>query len=279
MESSGTALVLGGGGVTGIAWEIGLLYGLAEHGLDLTSAETLVGTSAGSVVGTLVACGESLEEMYASQFVDPTGEEIAKLGAGIIFRYALAYLAPGSLSTKLRRLGRAAVRASTGGEAERLEVFRSGLGDRQWPDRRLLITAVDAGSGEPVVFDKTSGIDLVRAVAASCAVPLVWPPVAMDGHLYLDGGLRSPVNADLAKGASHVVVFAPLTAAFGKDMRIDAQIARLGGGVASSVVTPNADSTHALSKNMLDPRHRSQAARAGRQQAVRVADQVRAAWH
>lgn len=278
MTRPGTALVLGGGGVTGIAWEIGLLLGLVEHGIDLTEAETVVGTSAGSVVGALVTCGESLEEMYASQFADPSGEEVAKMGAGIIARFALAYLTPGSPSRKLRRIGRLAMRARTGDETERVEVIRSRMGERSWPDRRLLITAVDAGSGEPAVFDKNTGVDLVRAVAASCAVPLVWPPVVVNGRRYVDGGMRSPNNADLARGASHIIVFAPIVASYNRATRVDTQLIGLGPRVAWSVIAPDPVAAHAVNANMLDPKHRAQAARAGRQQARRVLDKVRSAW-
>ena len=278
MTRPGTALVLGGGGVSGIAWEIGLIVGLAEHGIDLTAAETLVGTSAGSVVSTLVACGETLEDMYDSQLADPSGEEVAKMDAGIIFRFALAYLAPGSPSRKLRRIGRLAMRARTGDETERVEVIRSRMGSREWPDRRLLITAVDAGSGEPMIFDKSCGVDLVRAVAASCAVPLIWPPVAVDGRRYVDGGMRSPVNADLAQGASHIVAIAPIIASYNKATRVDTQLRSLGPHVAWSVIAPDPEASRSLGKNLLDPRHRAASVRAGREQAARVVEQVRAAW-
>ena len=149
--------------------------------------------------------------MYASQFADPSGEEgiARKTAPENIARFALAYLTPGSPSRELRRIGRLAMRARTGDETERVEVILSRMGDRSCPDRRLLITAVDAGTGEPAVFDRSTGVDLVRAVSASCAVPLVWPPVVVNGWRYVDGGMRSPKNADLAVGASHIIVFAP----------------------------------------------------------------------
>jgi NTE family protein len=278
MTTPGTALVLGGGGVSGIAWEIGLIVGLAEHGIDLTAAETLVGTSAGSVVSTLVACGETLEELYNSQLVDPSGEEVVKMDSGIIFRFALAYLTPGSPSRKLRRIGRLAMRARTGDETERVEVIRARMGDREWPERRLLITAVDAGSGEPKVFERTSGVDLVRAVAASCAVPLIWPPVAVDGRRYVDGGMRSAVNADLARGATRIVAIAPIIASYNKATRVDTQLRSLGPQVAWTVVAPDPEASRALGKNLLDPRFRAASVRAGREQAARVVDQVRTAW-
>jgi NTE family protein len=142
----------------------------------------------------------------------------------------------------------------------------------------LLITAVDAGSGEPQVFDKSSGVDLVRAVAASCAVPLIWPPVAVNGRRYVDGGMRSPVNADMARGASHVVALAPIVASYNKATRVDTQLRSLGPQVAWTIVKPDPEASRALGKNLLDPRHRAASVRAGREQAARVVDQVRAAW-
>src|SRR5215469_4898613 len=61
------ALVLGAGGVTGIAWETGLLKGLRDAGLDLTGADLVVGTSAGSVVAAQITTGVPLDELYGRQ--------------------------------------------------------------------------------------------------------------------------------------------------------------------------------------------------------------------
>lgn len=279
MTEPKTALVLGGGGITGIAWEIGLLAGLAEVGVDLTRAETVVGTSAGSVVGALITTGEDLESLYATQLADATGEAAAKLGLKVGLRFAAYFLAPGDSRTKLRRLGRAAMRTKTVDQTVRVEVIRERLGERAWAsDRRLLVTAVDAESGEFTVFDKDAGIDLAGAVASSCAVPLVWPPVSVDGHRYMDGGMRSPANADLPKGAERVVVLAPLTATFSKGSRVENQLARLGSSVRSVVVSPDTAAKRAIGKNVLDPAQRAASARAGREQAAAVLAQVSAVW-
>ena len=279
MTEPRTALVLGGGGITGIAWEIGLLAGLADDGVDLTTADTVVGTSAGSVVGALITSGEDLEELYAGQLVDPTGEDPAKLGLSGALRYGLYMLAPGSSTGKRARLGQAAARARTGDPAERVAVLRERLGPREWPaDRRLLVTAVDADSGALTVFDKDAGVDLVTAVASSCAVPLVWPPVSVDGHRYIDGGMRSPANADLAAGADRVVVLAPLTASFSRAGRVRNQLARLGPDVRSVVISPDLQAKQAIGKNVLDPAQRAAAARAGREQAGLVLEQIQGVW-
>jgi NTE family protein len=99
-------------------------------------------------------------------------------------------------------------------EAQRRAIIDGRLPRHEWPAHpRLLVTAVDAETGEAVVWDHDSGVDLVDAVAARCAVPLVWPPMSVNGRRYVDGGVRSPINADYATGCSRVVVLAPTTAA------------------------------------------------------------------
>ena len=169
-----TALVLGGGGVTGIAWELGLLAGLADAGIDLTSADRVVGTSAGSVVGAQITSGLPLEDLYAEQ-VGPVDHEIgAELGRGFVLKFLPMMLRPGSLQTKRRRIGAAALKAHPAGGRERIAVIESRVGSLEWPDRDLRITAMEAETGAFRIFDRTSGVDLVHAVAASCAVPLVW---------------------------------------------------------------------------------------------------------
>jgi len=273
-----TALVLGGGGITGIAWETGLLAGLAEAGIDLTQAETVVGTSAGSVVGTLVACGDDLEDLYADQLSDATGEVAESLGKAALLRYLCYLVLPGGSRTKRARLGRAAMRAETVDEAVRVDIIRGLLGEREWPERHLLITAVNAETGDFKVFDRDSGVDLVRAVASSCAVPLVWPPVSVNGHKYVDGGIRSPANADLATDARHVVVLAPIAKALSRASGVRAQLERLGPDVESIMVSPDDDALRAIGKNVLDPARRSASARAGRGQARSVLEQVKAVW-
>ena len=125
------ALVLGGGGVTGIAWEIGLLHGLAEGGVDVTTADTLIGTSAGSVVGTQITSGRSLSELYAEQ-LEPADAEIgAEFTTRTMVRMAVPAILPGHPYTKRRRLGRAAARAHPESADARLEVIRSRIGVTQ----------------------------------------------------------------------------------------------------------------------------------------------------
>jgi NTE family protein len=281
MSDQRRALVLGGGGITGIAWEIGVLAGLAEAGVDLTGADLVVGTSAGSVVGAQLTSGADLEALFARQLEPPTGEQAARMTRSALLRYGLAALRSRRDDVGFRRrigaLALAAERAGlTATEQERLDVIGSRLVSREWPDRDLRITAVDAQSGEFRVLDRTSGVPLLQAVAASCAVPGVYPPVTIDGRRYVDGGMRSAANADLAEGHDRVVVLAPIPRGMGPLASVDAQVTGMVARVA--VVSPDDASRRAIGRNVLDPAARAGSARSGRAQAADVAAEVTEVW-
>jgi NTE family protein len=271
------ALVLGGGGVTGVAWEIGVLAGLAEAGVDLSGADVLVGTSAGSVVAAQVASDLPVEALYRRQLAGVGAEIAARMSTGALLRWLAAMLTTRNPRRARARVGRLALAATTMPEAERRAVIENRLPVREWPERRLLITAVDAVTGDFRVFDRDSGVSLVDAVGASCAVPGVWPPVTIDGRRWIDGGARSAANVDLAAGCRHVVVLAPLTAGLGPLPSVAAQVRELRGA-SVAVVSPDRDAKRAIGRNALDPARRAPAARAGRAQAAGAAAAVAAAW-
>ncbi len=271
------ALVLGGGGITGIAWELGLLHGLAGAGVDLGTADLVVGTSAGSVVGAQLRSDVALAELYEHQLRPAGDEPTFRLSPLAMARMVPPFLLPGTTEQKRARLGRAAQRRHPGDGSERVAVIRESVPWEQWPEGDLSVTAVDADSGEFTVFDRHSGVDLVHAVASSCAVPMVWPAVEVAGRRYLDGGFRSPANVDVATGHDAVVVVAPLPRSFSQASSIEAQLARTGC-TRAAVVAPDAEALRAIGRNVLDPAHRAAAARTGLRQAAEVADQVRAAW-
>ena len=275
------ALVLGGGGVTGIAWEIGLLTGLADAGVDLTSADFVVGTSAGSVVGAQVTSGAELPALFARQLQPHAGERAYRMSRAALLRFAWAMLLTRGRDVEFRRrIGALALKAEQSGltpsEDERLAVIRSRLVSEEWPDRPLTVTAVDAESGEFRPFDRGSGVPLVSAVAASCAVPGVYPPVTIDGRRYVDGGTRSPANADLAHDYERVVVLAPIARGAGPVASVDAQVTGMVARVA--VVTPDEQAKAAIGRNVLDPAARRPSAEAGQAQAKSVADRVLEVW-
>lgn len=275
------ALVLGGGGVAGIGWELGVLQGLADAGVDLTLADTFIGTSAGSAVAAQVTSGFPLEQLFDRQLsadlltseiqVEFDPEELMReLGA------ALAGNAPGP--ELYRAVGGYALRARTVPESVRRTVIERRLPSHDWPDRDLRVVAIDAATGEPRIFSSADGVDLVDAVAASCAVPGVWPPVSIAGSRYIDGGIRSGVNLDLAAGCDTVVVIVPMP----EMPFIDPDVLAGADAVRSSarVVTVTADeaSVAAIGTNPLDPATAKPAATAGRAQAFAHVEEIRAAW-
>lgn len=269
----GHALVLGGGGVAGIAWITGLLAGLAEAGQDVTAgADVLIGTSAGANVAAQLGSGLSLEELFARQ-VDPALQS-SELMAEIDWTKFAADLQPYMSASmtqaeQLRGFGRFALDADTVPEARRIAVIESRLPSHVWPTRPLKLTAIDCASGELTVFDAASGVSLVEAVAASAAVPGIWPPVTIGGRRYMDGGVRSADNADLAAGADRVIVISPM----GMDSPLPSPrplrevLAGLkDGGAAVTVISPDETAAAAIGVNALDPATRGPAATAGRAQ-------------
>jgi NTE family protein len=274
--------VLGGGGITGIAWEIGVLAGFPDAGIDLTGADLVVGTSAGSVVGAQVTGGAELPALYERQLEPPTGEKVARMTRSLLAQYGWALVRSRRNDVEFRRrVGTLALAAAKAGltpsEQERLDVIGSRLVSTAWPDRRpLVITAVDAETGEFRTFDRDSGVPLLSAVAASCAVPGVYPPVTVDGHRYIDGGMRSAANADLAQGCDRLVVLAPIPRGIGPIQSVDAQVTGMVSRVA--VVSPDENSRTAIGRNVLDPAARAPSAEAGRAQAAAVAARVAEVW-
>jgi NTE family protein len=274
------ALVLGAGGEAGIAWEVGLLAGLAERGTDLTAADLVVGTSAGAGVAARINSGVSLSALDETQLAPVDGEIVAQFGRWTIAKFIWAVAPARRNPVRARiRLGRMAVRSRTGPAADRRAVVAARLGTHGWPAGNLLITAVDADTGEFVTLDSSSGVDLVDAVGASCAVPGVWPPVTINGRRLIDGGMRSPANADLAAGYDRVVVVAPIAQGLRPmPSALDqaTELARSGQTVA--LVTPDAAAVAAFGRNLLDPQTRAPSARAGYAQAAAVRADVAAVW-
>lgn len=280
-----TALVLGGGGVAGVAWETGVLLGLRDAGLDLTGADLVVGTSAGSVVAAQIttadhADGLDLGELFEAQLRPPdqSGELAVDFDTDGFVVTLTELLADSPEPQELRRrLGAMAVAADTVPEAARRAVIEARLPVRRWPDRPLLVTAVDAATGEFTPFSSSSGADLVDAVGASCAVPGVWPPVTIGGRRYIDGGVRSTINADLAAGHERVVVVAPVP--WGIAGPVDHEVDGLReAGARVVVVSADEASLAAFGHNPLDPSTRPGSASAGQAQAATVVDAVAEVW-
>ena len=274
MATTESTLVLGGGGVTGIAWELGVLAGLEDAGIRLHESGPILGTSAGSTVAAQITSGVSLDELVDRQLAGVPYEIPKSMGAGEIAQFLLAQLLPGSPEQVGRRVGKLALEASTGSLAERRGVINARLPVHDWPGADLRIVVMNTRTGRHRVITRADGIGLVDAVAASCAVPLIWPCVPLQGGVFMDGGIRSPLNLDLAPGSGCVVALAPTSIAFRTATKIPAQIAALAPR-AVYVITPDAATKAAQGRNALDSARVPAVARAarvqGRAEAPRVA--------
>ena len=269
---AGQALVLGGGGVAGIAWTTGLLAGLADAGQDVTGADLIVGTSAGAAVAAQLGSGLPLDALFARQ-AEPALQARELVAELDLQKLAAEFgeLMSGVTSAQdgQRRIGAYALAADTVPEAERRAVIESRLPSPNWPSRRMLLVAVDAETGGMRAFDRESGVSLIDAVAASCAVPGIWPPVTIGGRRYVDGGVRSGENADLAAGCGRIVVISPLgyDSALPSPMPLRRVVGELrSDGSAVTVIAPDDASAAAMGLNPLDPATRTPAAHAGRAQ-------------
>ncbi|GAA4833418.1 patatin-like phospholipase family protein [Kitasatospora terrestris] len=275
----GTALVLGGGGPVGGAWLTGVLAGLADGGVDPAAADTVIGTSAGAVFGSRLLAGETPRELYDRQLAGLDRVDLAVTAAQTV-RYLWAALATRDPERSATRLGRAALDARTDPAHDLHATVRTLLRDAgAWPDRPLRIAAVDAESGQVEAFDAHSGLPLADAVAASCAVPLVWPPATALGRRWIDGGTRATANLQLAAGHRQVLAVAPVPTAVGPHPGAQQQAAELrAGGAFVTLVVPDGGARRAMGRDLTADARRPAAARAGHRQGAALAAALGRTW-
>src|SRR3984957_4922897 len=291
------ALVLGGGGAAGNAWVIGVIAGLFEAGLDVTEADLIIGTSAGSTAAVQITSAtptQLLAEILSAVPPQRTGPIRADGGpvpigpaANHMEIISAVIAAAEDAADMRRRMGAAAletdVASHKSAQAQWRATIAARLHSQLWPQRRLLIPAVDAHTGEPVVFDRHSGVDLVDAVAASTSNGFGIPPYSIGGNRYINGGYRRNENADLAAGYARVLVLSP----FGGrsrhppdwGMHLTTQVDELRArGSRVETIFPDSESEHLFGANAMDPSLRPAAARAGYNQGRAVAGQLTEFW-
>lgn len=294
---SARALVLHGGGSSGNAWELGVIAGLLDGGLDVTRADLIVGTSAGSTAAAQITSAPP-GELFAA-IVDapppqrpgagrPGGDGVARGVAGSVagrLEVTGRIIAESSDAADMRRrMGAWAIGLADGADPERQSQWRatvvSRLPRQEWPEQHVVITAVDARTGEGVTFDRDSGVPLADAVAASCSSGFAY---ALGDERYIDGGYRRNENADLAAGYRRVLVLSP----FGGrtrhplewGMQLSAQVEELtAGGSSVETIVPDQASLDAFGDSMMDLSRRPAAARAGYDQGRAAAAGLAAFW-
>jgi len=289
------ALVLGGGGSTGNAWLIGVVAGLFDAGLDVTTADLTIGTSAGSTAAAQIAGATPTELLAAILDAAPqqpagvVGSDRRRVPTGPaadhMERTSKIIASAENAADMRRRMGAAALDMDAASDGSWQTQWRATVASRlpsqRWPQRTVLITAVDARTGEPVVFDRHSGVDLVDAVAASCASGL---PYRIGDSRYIDGGYRSNAeNADLAAGYGRVLVLSPLggrsRAPLEWGMHLAAQVDELRArGSRVETILPDSNSRDAFGSNLMDLSTRPPAARAGYDQGRALAEPLTEFW-
>ncbi|MBF6170625.1 patatin-like phospholipase family protein [Nocardia blacklockiae] len=266
-----SALVLGGGGPVGISWMAGLVTGLRAAGVDPARADRFVGTSAGAVVGTVLAGGGEIAGLLRppSEDVAPVRAEVSQMSA-ILATVAAENLSPAQAR---RRVGELALEARVGDPAEHVARIAALIGRTDWPAGDLIVTSVDVATGELRAWTAAGEATVAQAVAASTAVPGVFPPIPIgDGH-YIDGGMRSPVNADLAAGAEVVVIAEPLAHMFPRT-RADAEL----GSAATISIVPDTQAIAAFGPDVFARAALVPAYEAGVRQAAEAAIALGELW-
>jgi NTE family protein len=286
--------VLGGGGPVGIGWESGLVTGLEEAGIALRSADLILGTSAGSVVGAQLARGEDLEQTVSLVSVplpmpgEGGGGEAAM--ATLMEAMVKAATRGGDPLEVRRQLGEVSRSSATVDEETFISLFAAAVGgDAAWPTN-FACTAIDIDTGELRVWDKDAGAPLERAIASSCSVPAIFPPITIDGRRYMDGGMKSGMNTDVATGHDVVITVScfalelpegmsdPMFDAMKADTERELDAVRAAG--ALQVVAPSAEMLDLSGWGMylMDPSRAPAAFEVGMRQASVEADRLRAAW-
>jgi NTE family protein len=288
------ALVLGGGGSAGNAWLIGVVAGLLDRGLDVTDADLVVGTSAGATAAAQVTCASATALLADILGAEPAprgtpgrpdgGRARAAPPVDHMERTGRIIAAAKDPADMRRRLGAAAIEleaATDGsGQARWRTIVATRLPTPQWPDRSMLVTAVDARTGEPVAFDRHGGVELVDAVAASTASGVAY---AIGDDRYIDGGYRRYENADLAAGYARVLVLSPLGGRTRHPLdwgtHLAAQVEELrAGGSRVATILPDGASLDAFGSDLMDPSTRQPAARAGHEQGRLLAEELNDFW-
>jgi NTE family protein len=275
-----SALVLGGGGLTAYAWEVGVLTGLARAGLDLADADVLAGTSAGSLLALDLARGSAPADLYTEQVNRERPMLEVDFTLAMTLKYLWAAMGSRDPKTMTRRIGRLALSVRDVPESEVLATIGALLPVRDWPERHVRLFAVDARTGEPTAFTADSGVDLQHAMSATCALPPLFPPITIGEARWMDGGVRSTTNADLVDDCARMVVLAPIPKGAGPAPTAAAQVATLTtNGTRATLLTPDRAARRAFGRNPLDATRIPAAAHEGLRQGTEQAAQIHTLWH
>ena len=261
------ALVLGGGGITGIAWESGVLAGLIDSGILVNHADKILGSSAGSYVGSILANGQNMKTYYEQLANKRDNADNAQLDPSLFELWREAFV-QGKTDEQVigKYLGDIINKSpSTVSLEERERSVRKRIGNVDWTPQ-LEITAINAKTGTLESFNETSGISLMEAVMASGAVPGIWPHVDMLGDSWIDGGMISSTNARLMANYKDIIILAPLDQKQGLVPSVYEDVETLKTNSNVTLITPDQDSRNIIGTNIYSSQHIKEIGDAGYQQ-------------
>src|SRR5216683_2610643 len=289
------AVVLGGGGPVGEAWESGIIAGLAEKGIDLSGADLILGTSAGAIVGARLA-----SRMPRTDFINAALAPSAGPPPGQPDRTSsgpppdLTFLARKLQEMDSGKRLKQSICAEIGewaqkvrpviSESQFVASYLRRFPEKEWPSRGYECVSVEATDGSLRVWNGSSAIPLADAVASSCALPGVFAPVTINGHRYMDGGVRSVTNADLARGCRTALVLVPTMGA--DDALAKSFTHPLSGELRTlrdsrcrvQLIVPDTASLNAFGATLGDENHRAPAFNAGLAEGRDKAGEIAKFW-
>lgn len=283
------ALVLGGGGAVGVAWETGLNAGLLAGGVDLAKSDYVQGTSAGSIVGSAIARGINPTSMYDAQLAAARAAPAATAASSSppdlskLITFMMRFPTDAEPSLDLRReIGQFSLSSPTISEDQLIAQMTALGAAGDWPER-FACTAVDTATGEFHLWRGADNIDLVRGISSSCSVPGIYPAVTINGKRWMDGGMRSSFSVDKATGYSRVLAVAVIPSPMATAMVLprlerEANILRAQGAKVETIV-PDADAMSVFGMNLMDPTRREPALEAGLAQGKREAERIARFWN
>lgn len=304
-------LVLGAGGVLGGCWALGVLNVLREHGGgDPRRADVIIGTSVGSVLASLLGAGISVADLVEHQYEQPRNGPLVNVHLdhdemlpprlpALSQLVGSPQLLRSSIRHPLSYPPLAALAALCPCGTSSFHPMRTFLGEvltgSSWPEDNHVV-ATNYDTGERTMFSGADGFDVLDAVAASCAVPGCFPPVAIGEHRYVDGSVVSVTSADLLAhaGLDEVCVLAPMGARsfdaptsavtwLERGVRVllnralwrEVEVLRQAG-TRVTVLAPGAQDLAVMGVNTMDPSHRLQVLDTAQETAPEL---LRTAWN
>jgi NTE family protein len=247
----------------------------------------------------MLALGRPTAELLATQHViandaAPAGTTDGAFDlSGLIQEFIKLYTSDAPPQQLRADIGRFALNANVASsEAEWLATFEHNelIAMGEWPAKPYMCTAVDAETGEFVSWSKDSGVPIARAIASSCCVPGIFPPITINGRRYIDGGMKSATNAELAAGHDRVIVvsvtagmeraanaFPAIAERFKKRMDDELGAITSKGGQVEMII-PDEESQAAFGTNLMDFKRRGEIADAGVRQGKLEAVRLREFW-